>query len=99
MVIAELNIRADIQPGLDELEGLIATLEQVFFDAPNLRLKVCDLLFAGDDHRFKPGFVELVAMPAAGAHGPSVIQLHVTDRFRELVAAAAADELELLSIN
>lgn len=99
MAIAELKIRVDVQPGLDELETLIAALEQAFSDAPHLRLKVRDLLFTGSDHRFKPGFVELIAAPATGAFGPSVIQLHVTDRFRKLVAATVANELELLSID
>lgn len=99
MPIASLNIRIDAKPGLDELESLVATLEQVFADAPHLRLKVCDLLFTGSDHRFKPGFVELIAAPATGAFGPSIIQLHVTDRFRKLVAAAVANELELLGID
>ncbi|WP_054064845.1 hypothetical protein [Pseudomonas asplenii] len=99
MAIAELKIRFDAQPGLDELDALIATLEQVFADAPHLRLKVSDLLFTGSDHRFKPGLVDLVTTPAGGAFGPSIIQLHITDRFRKVVAAAVADELELLSID
>lgn len=99
MVIAELKIRMDVQPGMDELESLITALEQALADAPHLRLKVFDLLFTGSDNRFKPGFVELIASPAVGALGPSIIELYVTDRFRKLVAAAIADELELLSID
>ncbi|ESW39328.1 MULTISPECIES: hypothetical protein [Pseudomonas] len=99
MAIAKLNIRMDTQPGLDELASLIATLEQVFADAPHLRLKVCDLLLTGSDHRLKPGFVDLVAVPASRAGDPPTIQLQVSDQFRELVAATVAEKLELLSID
>lgn len=96
---AELTLQINAQPGLSELEGLFATLEQVLADAPHLRLKVLDLLFTLSDGSLKPGFVELVAIPAFGADGQSVIELQVTNRLRELVAALTAGDLEVLGIN
>lgn len=96
---AELTLQLNAQPGLSELEGLFATLEQILSDAPHLRLKVLDLLFTFSDSSIKPCFVELVAIPAFGADGQSVIELQVTDRLRELVAAVTAGDLEVLGIN
>jgi hypothetical protein len=95
----ELTLQLNAQPGLSELEGLFATLEQILSDALHLRLKVLDLLFTFSDGSLKPGFVELVAIPAFGADGQSVIELQVTDRLRELVAAVTAGDLEVLGIN
>ena len=96
---AELKLQINTQPGLAELKGLVATLEQVIADAPHLRLQVLNHLFTGSDHSFKAGLIDLVAVPATGAGSPSIIELHVTDRFRKLVAAAVANELQLLSID
>ena len=96
---AELKLQINTQPGLAELEGLVATLEQVIADAPHLRLQILDHLFTGSDHSFKAGFIDLIAVPTTGAGGPPVIELHVADRFRKLVAAAVANELQLLSID
>ena len=96
---AELKLQLNAEPGLSELEGLVATLEQVLADAPHLRLKVLDLLFTLSDGSLKPGLVELVAIPAFGTDGQSVIELQVTDRLRELVGALAAGDVEVLGID
>ncbi|WP_223553416.1 hypothetical protein [Pseudomonas sp. BF-R-01] len=96
---AELTLQLNAQPGLSELEGLVATLEKILSDAPHLRLKVLDLLFTFSDGSLKPGFVELVAIPAFGTDGHSVIELQVTDRLREFVGALAAGDVEVLSID
>lgn len=96
---AELNIQIDAQPGIAELETLIATLEEVLADAPSLRLQVLDHLFALPDGGFKPGLVELVAVPTSGADGHAVIQLQVADRLRKFVSALAAGDFEILSID
>lgn len=96
---AELKLQLNAQPGLSALEGLFTTLEQILSDAPHLRLKVIDLLFTLSDGSLKPGFVELVAIPAFGADGQSVIELQVTNRLRELVGALAAGDVEVLGIN
>lgn len=96
---AELILQVNAQPGLSELERLFAALEQILSDAPHLRLKVLDLLFTLSDGSLKPGFVELVAIPAFGTDGQSVIELQVTDRLRELVAALTAGDVEVLGID
>ncbi|WP_223538762.1 hypothetical protein [Pseudomonas sp. BF-R-12] len=96
---AELTLQLNAQPGLSELEGLVATLEKILSDAPHLRLKVLDLLFTFSDGSLKPGFVKLVAIPAFGTDGHSVIELQVTDRLREFVGALAAGDVEVLSID
>lgn len=96
---AELKLQLNAEPGLSELEGLVATLEQVLADAPHLRLKVLDLLFTLSDGSLKPGLVELVAIPAFGTDGHSVIELQVTNRLRELVGALAAGDVEVLGID
>ncbi|PAW51679.1 hypothetical protein CKQ80_23760 [Pseudomonas moraviensis] len=96
---AELKLQIKAQPGLSELEELVAILEQVLADAPHLRLKVLDLLFTLSDGSLKPGFVELVAIPAFGTDGHSVIELQVTNRLRELVGALAAGDVEVLGID
>ncbi|NWC26906.1 hypothetical protein HYE76_10555 [Pseudomonas tolaasii] len=95
---AELKLQLIARPALSELEGLFAALEQILSDAPHLRPKVIDLLFALSDGSLKPGFVELVAIPAFGTDGQSVIELQITDRMRELVGALAAGDVEVLSI-
>ena len=95
----KLNIELMAEPGLSEAEALVATLKQAIESFPSLRPQVLDLLFTSSDNSLKPGFVELVSVPAIGANDPSVIALRVTDRFRKLVAAAAAGELQLLGIN
>jgi hypothetical protein len=84
---------------LAELNSLAATLEQALEDFPGLRLQLPNLLFAGGDDSLKPGLVELVAVPADGAGGPAVIHLQATDRLREIVAAAVANELEHLRVD
>lgn len=96
---AELKLQLNAQPGLSELEALFAALEQTLSDAPHLRLKVLDLLFTLSDGSLKPGFVELVAIPAFGTDGQSVIELQVTDRLRELVGALATGDVEVLGID
>jgi hypothetical protein len=96
---AELKLQLSAQLGLSELEGLFATLEQILSDAPHLRLKVLDLLFTFSDGSLKPGFVELVAIPAFGTGGYSVIELQITDRLRKLVGALAAGDVEVLGID
>lgn len=96
---AELNLQIKAQPGLSELEELVATLEQVLADAPHLRLQVLDHLFTLRDGSLKPGLVELVAVPAFGTDGHSVIELQVSDRLRELVGALAAGDVEVLGID
>jgi hypothetical protein len=96
---AKLKLQMNAQPGLSELEGLFATLEQILSNAPHLRLKVLDLLFTLSDGSLKPGLVELVAIPAFGADGQSVIELQVTDRLRELVGALATGDVEVLGID
>ena len=96
---AELKLQLNAEPGLSELEGLFAALEQILSDAPHLRLKVLDLLFTLSDGSPPPGFVELVAIPAFGTDGQSVIELQVSDRLRELVCALAAGDVEVLGID
>lgn len=84
---------------LADLRSLAATLEQALAQFPDLRLQVEQLLFTSSDDSLKPGLVELVAVPAGGAGGPAVIHLQATDRLREIVAAAVANELERLSVD
>ena len=96
---AELALQVNTAPGLAEAEALFSTLEQVLADAPHLRLQALDHLFTLRDGSLKPGLVELVAVPATGADGHSVIELKVSDRLRELVGALAAGDVEVLGID
>lgn len=96
---AELRLEVSTQPGLQELESLVATLKQVLDDAPSLGLQVCDLLFSSGYESLKPGFIEFTCVPASRAGGAQVVELHVTDRFRELVATAVANKVERLAID
>jgi hypothetical protein len=97
MCNAELTIPIDILPGLAELKSLVATLKQILEDVPSLGLEVEELLFGGGN-LLKPGFIEFRSMTASGAGGLSV-SLHITDKLRELVSAAATGDLESLGIN
>lgn len=90
------TVRDESSDGLDELRSLVVTLKQILEDAPSLGLEVCDLLFGGGD-LLKPGFIEFRAMPASRTSG-LIVSLNVTDKLRELVAAAAAGDLKKLRI-
>ncbi|WP_090735486.1 hypothetical protein [Azotobacter beijerinckii] len=94
---ASIKVCADVNGALEELRSLSATLKQVFEDAPGLGLKVYQLLFGADD-RLLPGLIEFHGVAASGADGLSV-SLHITDRFKEIFAAAAAGDLKRLGIN
>lgn len=95
----ELNVEFKVEPAMSEAKTLVAALEQALENFPGLRPQVLDLLFTGSDNSLKPGLVDLVSVPAMAANDPSVIELRITNRFRELVAAAAAGELQLLGID
>lgn len=96
--MTELKLEVEGQPeGLAEFKSLLATLEQVLEDVPSMGLEVYQLLFCERD-LLRPGFIEFRGMAAAGTDRLAV-SLHVTDRLRELVAAAAAGDLKGLRIN
>lgn len=83
--------------GLEELRSLAAALEKALEDFPGLSLQVEQLLFSGGDC-LKSGLIEFCFAPAAGT-GRMTISLRVTDRLREIVAAAAAGDLKVLGVD
>lgn len=91
------TVRAESSDGLDELRSLVASLKQILEDTPSLCLEIHEFLF-GDGDLLKPGFIEFRAMPASRTGG-LIVSLHVTDKLRELVAAAATGDFKNLSIN
>lgn len=82
---------------LVELRSLAATLEQALSKFPNLALKVEQLLFAGSDC-LQSGLIEFRFAPAVGT-GRMTISLRITNRLREIVAAAAAGDLKGLGVD
>lgn len=82
---------------LAELRSLAATLEQAFERFPGLRPQVYQLLFTSSD-ALQDGLIELRLTPAAGT-GRMAVSLGFSDRLREIVAAAAAGDVERLRIN
>jgi len=82
-----------------ELQSLCLALEEIIERSPSFGLKVLDLFFTRGDHRLKDGLIEFTYFSAVRTGGDPIMQLHVTDRFRELATTAIADELKRLGIN
>lgn len=80
-----------------ELESLSASLKESLERFPSLGLKLKQLLLTSSDE-IQPGLIELGVSMADGAGGLT-ITANLTDRLREIVAAAAAGDLEGLRIN
>lgn len=87
------NLTLEVHAG-DELLAAVETLKKAAQISPEFAECLSDLLFEGGDS-LRHDLVQLSNKTAAGTNGLSV-SLDLSERFREIVAAAAAGELELL---
>ncbi|MNN67246.1 hypothetical protein D3C76_735850 [compost metagenome] len=87
----EPSIQVNSQTGSLELDELLASLKQVAEVSLDARFEVQQLLFGGGDV-LMPGLIDFRAVTATGT-GNVTLQLHVTNRFRELAAALVAAHL------
>ena len=89
---AELKVEIANKSDSEELDGLFATLKKISACSLEAFLDAKHLFFSGGD-LLSPGLVEFRLVAASGTSEMSV-SLHVTDRFRVLVAALSAAHLE-----
>ncbi|KPX57017.1 hypothetical protein LCH33_002146 [Pseudomonas amygdali] len=88
----ELSVAIETQPGLKELEGLIAALKKVSKVSLDACLSVKQLLL-GEDGSLKKGVIYFGFVAAAGADNKA-LELRVSDQFREGAAALIAAYLK-----
>lgn len=85
------QLTAEISHDVREFQAAMRSLQDSVAKFPNIAHQIRQALF-GDGDSLLPGFIEFSAVPAVRA-GRITVRLHMTDRFRKLVSAAAAGDV------